>query len=133
LCSGVSLHRVLRLMLLAWGLTLLPPLVDTLAARTHTARIGYMDLGETPLLTVVLRFFDPTYPLLGTTVGIRVETAIACLLGAAYVLLRGRGARSWRSLAAFVLIYVTSLFFFTLPHLFLRTLRLLDRGMSTYS
>src|SRR5262249_36794479 len=88
LFTGVQPERVLRLMLLAWGRTLLPPLVDTLVARTHEARIGYMELGETPWSTVFVHFFDPSYPLGGTTPGIRVEALIACLLGAFYVVLR---------------------------------------------
>src|SRR5712691_9366472 len=72
LFSSVRLERVLRLMLLAWGLTLLPPILDTLLARVREPKIGYLQLGETPWLTVFLHFFDPGYPLRGTTAGIRL-------------------------------------------------------------
>lgn len=123
LFAGVRIERVLRLMLLAWGLTLLPPLVDTLVARTHEARIGYMDLGETPWITVYIHFFDPRQSLRGTTPGIRVEALAACVLGVVYTLLRAPSRRLLRALGAVVAIYTTSLFFFTLPTLFVRTLR----------
>src|SRR5262249_41658933 len=131
LFSGVQPERVLRLMLLAWGLTLLPPLVDTLVARTHEARIGYMELGETPWSTVFVHFFDPSYPLGGTTPGIRVEALIACLLGAFYVVLRAPRARIVRAAGAVFTIYVASLFFFTVPFLFVRALRFAFPGLTT--
>ena len=131
LFSGVQPERVLRLMLLAWGLTLLPPLVDALVARPHEARIGYMELGETPWSTVFLHFFDPGYPLGGTTPGIRVEALVACLLGALYVVLRAPRARIARAIGAVLAIYATSLFFFTAPFLFVRALRAAFPGLTT--
>ncbi len=117
-------------MLLAWGLTLLPPFVDMLAARAHDAKIGYLELGDTPWSTVFIRFFDPTYTARRNDVGIRVETAVACLLGAAYALLRARNARILRAAAAVAGVYVTSLFVFTAPFLFLRALGLFFPGLT---
>jgi tetratricopeptide (TPR) repeat protein len=130
LFSGVSLPRVLRLMLLAWGLTLLPPLVDSLLARSHDARIGYMELGETPLSTVFLHFFDPSYPLKGTTPGIRVEAVVACVLAAVYCGIRSARRRFARAAGAAAVVYVTSLFYFTLPYLFVRALRFVFPDLS---
>lgn len=133
LFSAVRLERVLRLMLLAWGLTLLPPLVDSLVARAHEAKIGYMELGDTPWLTVFVHFFDPTYPLKGTTPGIRVEAAAACLLGFTYTLLRAPAKRALRALGAALSVYLASLFVFTLPHLVARALGAVFPGLSGVS
>jgi len=130
LFSGVPLPRVLRLMLLAWGLTLLPPLVDFLLARSHDARIGYMELGETPISTVFLHFFDPRYPLSGTTPGIRVEALVACILAAVYCGIRPARRGLVRAIGAASVVYVTSLFFFTLPYLFVRALRVVFPDIS---
>lgn len=128
--SSVRLESVLRLMLLAWGLTLLPPLVDTLVAGPHDAKIGYMELGDTPWSTIFVHFFDPTFPLKGTTPGIRVEALLACLLGFSYVFLRSPANRLVRSLGAAFSVYLASLFVFTLPFLFARALRLVFPGLS---
>jgi tetratricopeptide (TPR) repeat protein len=123
LFSGVAIIRVTRLMVYAWALTLLPPLVDLLAGRSGEA-IGYLRLRYQPPLEVFLRFFDPTAQFGGTTIGIRVETAAACLLGGLYVWLRRRGAARrrgstlLRSAGAAAGVYVTALGFFTLPRLF---------------
>lgn len=124
LASGVPIERVSRLMLYVWGLTLLPPLIDLLAGRSGEA-IGYLRLRFTSPGTVFLRFFDPTARFEGTTPGIRVETAVACLLGAAYVWMRRRAGapKPWavrliRPLGAAAGVYVAALGFFTLPLLF---------------
>jgi len=132
LFSGVDLERVLRLMLLAWGLTLLPPFVDMLVARggSHDARIGYLELGDTPWWTVAVHFFDPTFVLGGTTTGIRVETAVSCVLGATYVLLRARAMAVARALGAALSIFVVSLLFFTAPFLVTRLLALVYPGLT---
>lgn len=118
----VPIARVARLMLHVWALTLLPPLVDLLLGRGGEA-IGYLRPGNRGVGEMFLRFLDPTASFAGTTPGIRVETAVACLLGAAYVYLRGRRHRSRPSLLAACLgaaagVYVTALGFFTLPRLF---------------
>ncbi|MCZ6650924.1 MAG: tetratricopeptide repeat protein [Acidobacteria bacterium] len=114
--------RVARLMLHVWALTLLPPLVDLLLGRGGEA-IGYLRPGHRGVGETFLRFLDPTASFAGTTPGIRVETAVACLLGAAYVYLRGRRHRSGPVLLAACVgaaagVYVTALGFFTLPRLF---------------
>jgi hypothetical protein len=122
LFAAVPLLRVARLMLYVWSLTLLPPLVDLLVGRGGEA-IGYLRPGRHGVSVLFLRFLDPTAEFAGTTPGIRVETAIACLLGAAYVIIRGRGQRSTGTLVmasagAFIGVYLTALGFFTLPRLF---------------
>jgi tetratricopeptide (TPR) repeat protein len=119
----VAPARVARLMVLAWLLTLMPPLVDLLLARYHgTVTIGYMAVEPGDLLWTVVHFFDPTVRIGGTTLGIRVETLAAVLLGAFFVRLR---ARSWlRAAGAALTVYLVSLFWFTLPTLVLLAWRL---------
>ncbi len=120
LFSGVPVVRVTRLMLYAWALTLLPPLVD-LAAGEAGEGIGYLRMEDASLGEIFARFFDPRARFGGTTVGIRVEAALACLLGGLYVWLRARApasARAARALGAAAGVYVTALGFFTLPRLF---------------
>jgi len=123
LFSGVAVVRVTRLMLYAWALTLLPPLVDLLAGRSGEA-IGYLRLQYLAPADVFLNFFNPAAEFAGTTVGIRVETAVACLLGALYVWLRRREVspdpvpRFLRAAGAALGVYIVALGFFTLPRLF---------------
>ena len=117
-------------MLLAWGLTLLPPLLDALTSRAHEAQIGYLILGERPWLGTLLRFFDPAHPLEGTTPGIRIEAALACLLGAGYVWLRAPGQRVLRALGTAAAVYLTSFSFFTMPSLYQRAVSLVLPGVS---
>jgi tetratricopeptide (TPR) repeat protein len=123
LFSGVAVIRVTRLMLYAWALTLLPPLVDLLAGRSGEA-IGYLRLQYRAPADIFLNFFNPAAEFAGTTVGIRVETALACLLGALYVWLRRREVspsrlpRLLRAAGAAFGVYIVALGFFTLPRLF---------------
>jgi Flp pilus assembly protein TadD len=122
--SGVPLARVAHLMVPVWTLTLLPPLVDLVAAR-GTPAIGYLDVRFSDPRRIMLGFFDPRARFEGTTAGIRFEAALACLLGAAYVVWRrhvGTGSRPSlstlvRAVVAAVGIYLVALAFFTLPHL----------------
>lgn len=117
--------RVARLMSLAWLLTLLPPIVDVILHRqTEGVTIGYLQVDPSELPFVLARFFDPSVTLVGTTAGIRVEALLAVLLGGLYIWMRS--GRVWRAIAGAVTVYVTSLFFFTLPtlvHALFRTLR----------
>lgn len=120
-------ERVTRLMLFAWLLTLLPPLVDIALNRASEdpQLIGYLiPLGSTTLGSAFVNLFNPAYrSFQGTTAGIRVEAAIGCLLGAYYVHLKTRN--TVRSIAAFFAVYVTMFFFFALPSISLAVARLL--------
>lgn len=112
--ADVAPVRVARLMVLAWLLTLAPPLVDlVLHPGTEKPTIGYLQADPSDLGRIWTRFFDPRVALAGTTPGIRVEAAAAVVLGAVYVALRSR--RWTRAAGAAVTIYATSLFFFSLP------------------
>ena len=120
--SGERVERVARLMLFAWLLTLLPPLVDLAAGRRHGAQIGYLFSSEHRFFPPLLSFMNPAVDLPGTTRGIRIEAAVACLLGALYVRIKGR---NWlRTVLSVPLVLLVCLFFFTLPVRFHQACRL---------
>ncbi|MBM3306819.1 MAG: tetratricopeptide repeat protein [Candidatus Eisenbacteria bacterium] len=117
--------RVIRLMLFAWLLTLLPPLLDMLVSRGAPAPeiIGYLIPRTGTLGQAFLNLWNPLYKgFQGPTAGIRIEAAIGCVLAACYVHLKTRSAL--RAAAAFVAIYVTMFFFFALPALVLAVVRI---------
>jgi hypothetical protein len=114
LWAGVASARVARLMLLAWLLTLLPPIADLLLHRTHDApTIGYLHADPSELGWVWAHFFDPWASFVGTTPGIRIEILAAVLLAFVYILLRGRSW--WRALLGALTVYPASMFFLSLP------------------
>lgn len=118
----VAPARVARLMSVAWFLTLLPPVADlALHPAAEKPPIAYLQADPSELGLVWLRFFDPTIALVGTTLGIRLETLAAVLLGAVYVGAKSR--RWWRALGAASSVYIVSLFFFSLPILVTRFFR----------
>jgi tetratricopeptide (TPR) repeat protein len=120
------IERVTRLMLFAWLLTLLPPLIDLALPRAGDAPqlIGYLIPRTGGLWTAFVNLFNPTYgEFQGTTAGIRIEAAIGCVLGATYVHLKTRSAG--RAVASFFAIYVTMFFFFALPPILLAITRFL--------
>ncbi len=121
--SRVAPARVARLMLLAWLLTLAPPVLDLFIHRgSRPPAIGYSQADPADLGWTWLHFFDPSVAMAGTTAGIRLEIAAAVLLGAVYVLLRSR--RTGRAIVAVPTIYAASLFFLTLPLIVVRLFRL---------
>lgn len=123
--SRVAPNRVARLMVLAWLLTLVPPVADlALHHRTEAPTIGYLVADPADLGRIFRDFFNPWAAFGGTTPGIRIEAAAAVLLGGVYVALRGR---SWlRTAGAMASIYITCLFFFALPILTLAFFRLVN-------
>ncbi len=119
------IERVTRLMLFAWLLTLLPPLIDLALPRAGDAPqlIGYLIPRSGGLGTAFVNLFNPTYAeFQGTTAGIRIEAAIGCVLGAFYVHLKTRSIA--RAIVSFFAIYVTMFFFFALPPILLAITRL---------
>jgi tetratricopeptide (TPR) repeat protein len=120
-----KVERVTRLMLFAWLLTLLPPLIDLALPRAGDTPqlIGYLIPKSGTLWTAFANLFNPAYAdFQGTTAGIRIEAAIGCVLGAFYVHLKTRSAA--RAIASFFAIYVTMFFFFALPPVLLAITRL---------
>ncbi|MFH1688985.1 MAG: tetratricopeptide repeat protein [Candidatus Eisenbacteria bacterium] len=119
-------ERVTKLMLFAWLLTLLPPLIDVLMTRTGEAPelIGYLIPKSGTLVGAFVNLLNPAYQQFqGATAGIRIEAALGCLLGAFYVHLKTRNLG--RAVLAFFGIYVTMFFFFTLPVIVVAVSRLL--------
>jgi tetratricopeptide (TPR) repeat protein len=114
--SRERIERVTKLMLFAWLLTLLPPLVDILFAHRASSPelIGYLIPRSGTLLGAFVNLLNPAYQQFqGATAGIRIEAGLGCLLGAYYVHLKTRSLV--RSVLAFLAIYVTMFFFFALP------------------
>ena len=121
-----KIERVTKLMLFAWLLTLLPPLVDILLSRAGEGPelIGYLIPQSGTLAGAFVNLLNPFYQQFqGATAGIRIEAGLGCLLGAFYVHLKTRSLG--RSILAFVAIYVTMFFFFTLPVITVAASRLL--------
>jgi hypothetical protein len=114
--SGERVERVTRLMLFAWLLTLLPPVLDLLIGRgkDQPEVIGYLLVEPSQLGTAFVNLFNPFHGKIeGATSGIRLEAAVGCVAGAVYVFLKT--GRLGRALATFVVVYATMFFFFTLP------------------
>ncbi len=114
LLAGERVEKVTKAMLFAWFLTLLPPLFDLATGRGGESRIAYLYVDRETILPMLLHFFNPALDLKGTTLGIRVEAFLGCLLASAYVFLKTR--HRFRSLLTFFAVYLSFLFFFTLPY-----------------
>jgi hypothetical protein len=119
------IERVTKLMLFAWLLTLLPPLVDLLltGAGQQPELIGYLIPKDHTLAEAFINLLNPFYHgFQGTTAGIRIEAAAGCVLAAVYVQIKtGKPARA---LLTAVLVYPTMFIFFTLPSITLAVTRL---------
>ncbi len=119
------IERVTKLMLFAWLLTLLPPLVDLLltGAGQQPELIGYLIPKNHTLTEAFINLLNPFYHgFQGTTAGIRIEAAAGCVLAAVYVQIKtGKLARA---LLTAVLVYPTMFVFFTLPSITLAVTRL---------
>jgi len=112
--SKERIEKVTRLMLFAWLFTLTPPLFDIISGRVKSA-IGYLPLLEhKSLLYAYFNFFNPFITLPGTTIGIRLETVIACVLSFIYVYIKSR--KFSRAILSAIVIYLVSIAFYTLPY-----------------
>lgn len=111
LFSGYPVGRLMKLMVWAWTLTILPPLLDTVLG-TGSA-IGYFPLDRSNAVRFLLDFFNPSVTLPGTTAGIRIEAALGCILGGVFI---GRTSRSSaRGVAGALLLAPLFLVFFGWP------------------
>ncbi|MCD4690734.1 tetratricopeptide repeat protein [bacterium] len=119
------IERVTKLMLFAWLLTLLPPLLDLLLAGgvDNPELIGYLIPDHSGLGAAFLNLLNPFYHgFQGATAGIRIEAAVGCILAAVYVHLKTRSLA--RSILTFIVVYPTMFFFFTLPSITVAVTRL---------
>ncbi len=129
--SRERIERVTRLMLFAWLLTLLPPLIDLLFTRGggNPELIGYLIPKGESLGPAFLNLFNPAFrEFQGTTAGIRIEAALGCVLAAVYVHLKTRNIG--RAIASFFIVYVAMFFFFALPPIVTAAAKLFDPNTS---
>ena len=113
--SRYDTAKLLRIMVLAWTLTLLPPLIDKLAGTTSA--IGYFPLDRSNAVWFLLNFFNPLTALNGTTTGIRIEAAIGCVLAGVFTWAVAPDKRALRGILNTVVFAPVFLTFFTWPHL----------------
>ncbi len=115
LLSGVEAPRMLRLMVLAWTMTLLPPVLDLLSGRPSP--IGYFPLEAGNAGFFAVNFLNPSVSLPGTTAGIRIEAVAGCLLAGVFVSSTAKRGAAARGVATAVLFVPLFLAFFTWPML----------------
>ncbi len=113
--SGYPAGKLLKLMVFAWTLTLLPPVLDVLMG-TDSA-IGYFPLSRTNVGSFLLGFFDPSVELPGTTAGIRIEAALGCVLAGFFSWAVARSRPVLRGVLTTLLLAPLFLVFFTWPNL----------------
>lgn len=113
--SGYDTAKLLKIMVLAWTLTLLPPLIDGIIG--HTSSIGYFPLERSNALWFLLNFFNPGVVLTGTTTGIRIEAALGCLLAGVFTWAVAPNRRLLRGVLNTIVFAPVFLSFFTWPYL----------------
>ncbi|MCK5034704.1 MAG: hypothetical protein KAS73_02345 [Candidatus Sabulitectum sp.] len=113
--SGYDAGKLLKIMVLAWTLTLLPPLIDKIAGTTSA--IGYFPLERSNAVWFLLNFFNPAVTLSGTTPGIRIEAAIGCILAGIFTWAVARNKRVLRGILNTLVFAPVFLAFFTWPYL----------------
>ena len=113
--SGYPLRRLLKLMVFAWTLTLLPPLLDFLLGTSSA--IGYFPLEKSNASFFLINFFNPAVELPGTTAGIRIEAAIGCILAGVFTWAVASDRKLLRGLGTTAVFAPVFLMFFTWPSL----------------
>jgi tetratricopeptide (TPR) repeat protein len=113
--SGYPLRGLLKLMVFAWTLTLLPPVIDFIAGTSQP--IGYFPLDRLNAEHFLVNFFNPAVDLVGTTTGIRLEAALGCILAGVFTASVSRRLRLIRGGLTIVVMAVVFLLFFTFPFL----------------
>ena len=113
--SGYPVNRLMKLMVLAWTLTLLPPIIDILTETTSA--IGYFPLERGNAGHFLLNFFNPGITLPGTTTGIRIEAALGCLLAGLFTWAVSKRFSILRGILTTVVFAPVFLVFFTWPGL----------------
>lgn len=113
--SGYPPTKLLKLMVYAWTLTLLPPILDLLVG--ERSGIGYFPLDRENILSFLTGFFNPSVDLPGTTAGIRIEAAIGCLLAGIFVGSVSRRLALLRGILTAILFFPFFLLFFAWPQI----------------
>ncbi|MFO7625994.1 MAG: hypothetical protein R6V62_01890 [Candidatus Fermentibacteraceae bacterium] len=115
LASGFPLSKLLKIMIMAWTLTLLPPIIDFLAG--ETGDIGYFPLHRGNAVWFLTNFFNPAVVLPGTTTGIRIEAFLGCVLAGVFSWCVGPDRRLLRGILTTLVFMPMFLVFFTWPYL----------------
>lgn len=113
--SGCETAKLLRIMVLAWTLTLLPPLIDATAGTSSD--IGYFPLERSNAGWFLLNFFNPAVTLTGTTTGIRIEAALGCILAGLFTWTVAPDRKLLRGVLNTLTFAPVFLTFFTWPYL----------------
>jgi hypothetical protein len=113
--SGYPLAKLSRIMVYAWTLTILPPLIDFVSGTTSA--IGYFPLERSNAVHFFLNFFNPMVELPGTTTGIRVEAALGCVLAGIFSWGVAADGRRVRGVLTTMVMAPVFLVFFTWPNL----------------
>ena len=113
--SGYDAAKLLKIMVFAWTLTLLPPIIDKIAGTTSA--IGYFPLNRDNAIWFFQNFFNPSVAMSGTTIGIRIEAAIGCLLAGVFTWAVAPEKRLLRGILNTVVFAPFFLIFFTWPYL----------------
>ncbi len=114
--SGYDTAKLLKIMIFAWTLTLLPPIIDKIAGTTSA--IGYYPLDKSNASWFLINFFNPAVKIIsGTTTGIRIEATIGCLLAGVFSWAVAPKKRLLRGISNTIVFAPVFLAFFTWPYL----------------
>ncbi|PIE51125.1 hypothetical protein CSA37_13270 [Candidatus Fermentibacteria bacterium] len=113
--SGYDTAKLLKIMVLTWVLTLLPPLIDYITG--NTSDIGYFPLTRSNAGWFFLNFFNPAVKLTGTTTGIRIEALLGCVLAGVFTWAVAPDRRWLRGILNTIVFAPVFLSFFTWPYL----------------
>jgi tetratricopeptide (TPR) repeat protein len=118
--SGERVERVTKVLVVAWALTVLPPLFELIAGHAG-ARISYLPIQPGRFWWSVANYFNPGVEFEGATAGVRLEGALGVILGGYYVYLKRK--RVWIALASLPVIFLVMVNVFSLPYIFHHILR----------
>ena len=114
--SNYDTAKLLKIMVFAWTLTLLPPIIDKIAGTTSA--IGYYPLDKSNASWFLINFFNPAVKVInGTTTGIRIEAALGCILAGVFSWAVAPDKRWLRGVLNTVVFAPVFLAFFTWPYL----------------
>ncbi len=118
--SGERVERVTKVLIVAWALTVLPPLFELVAGHAG-ARISYLPIQPGRFWWSVANYFNPGVEFAGATAGVRLEAALGVLLGGYYVYLKRK--KVWVALVSLPVIFFVMVNVFSLPYIFHHLLR----------
>ncbi len=118
--SGERVERVTKVLIVAWTLTILPPVLELVMGHVG-ATISYLPIQPGRFWWSVTNYFNPAVGFEGATAGVRLEAALGVVLGAYYVYLKRR--RIWIALVSIPAIFFVMVNVFSLPYIFHHILR----------